>query len=154
MSTLWRYMQCYNRRCYEEEALYLHHNTIICSHSLWLGSYLRLELTSKCDVTLDVFQGVDTFYGILPSTVQVHDTTCDGIVCHLWTSHNGCMHFSTIQPFNVIWRPMFISNCDLVLNCIWVRSRNCGCRVTWFCYQLIAKPGNKTATVPWPDPYV
>ena len=25
--------------------------------------------------------------------------------------------------------------------------------VTWFCYQLIAKPGNKTATVPWPDPY-
>ena len=31
---------------------------------------------------------------------------------------------------------------------------NCGCLVTWFCYQLIAKPGNKTATVPWPDPYV
>ena len=22
---------------------------------------------------------------------------------------------------------------------IWVRSRNCGCLVTWFCYQLIAK---------------
>ena len=22
-----------------------------------------------------------------------------------------------------------------------------------FCYQLIAKPGYKTATVPWPDPY-
>ena len=37
--------------------------------------------------------------------------------------------------------------------CIWVRSRNCGCLVTWFCYQLIAKPGNKTATVSWPDPY-
>ena len=37
---------------------------------------------------------------------------------------------------------------------IWVRSRNCGCLVTWFSYQLIAKPGNKTATVPWPDPYV
>ena len=37
--------------------------------------------------------------------------------------------------------------------CIWVRSRNCGCLVTWFCYQLITKPGNKTATVPWPDPY-
>ena len=27
-----------------------------------------------------------------------------------------------------------------------------GCLVTWFCYQLIAKPGNKTATVSWPDP--
>ena len=36
---------------------------------------------------------------------------------------------------------------------IWVRSRRCGCLVTWFCYQLIAKPGNKTATVSWPDPY-
>ena len=40
------------------------------------------------------------------------------------------------------------------LKCIWVRSRNCGHLVTWFCYQLIAKPGNKTATVPWPDAYV
>ena len=38
--------------------------------------------------------------------------------------------------------------------CIWVRSRNFGCLVTWFCYQLIAKPGNKTATVSWPDPYI
>ena len=36
---------------------------------------------------------------------------------------------------------------------IWVRSQNCGCLVTWFCYQLIAKPGNKTATVLWPDPF-
>ena len=36
----------------------------------------------------------------------------------------------------------------------WVRSRNCGCLVTWFCYQLIAKPGNKTATVSWPDPHI
>ena len=38
-------------------------------------------------------------------------------------------------------------------NTIWVRSRMCGCLVTWFCYHLIAKPGNKTAAVPWPDPY-
>ena len=36
---------------------------------------------------------------------------------------------------------------------IWVRSRNCGCLVTWFCSHLIAKPGNKTAAVSWPDPY-
>ena len=40
-----------------------------------------------------------------------------------------------------------------VMFVIWVRSRNCGCLVTWFCYQLIAKPGNKTATDPWPVPY-
>ena len=37
---------------------------------------------------------------------------------------------------------------------IWVRSRNCSCLVTWFCYQLIAKPGNKTATDPWPGQYM
>ena len=36
--------------------------------------------------------------------------------------------------------------------CIWVRSWNCVCLVTWFCYQLIAKPGNKTVTVSWPWP--
>ena len=29
-----------------------------------------------------------------------------------------------------------------------------GFAINWFCYQLIAKPGNKTATVPWPDPYI
>ena len=33
-----------------------------------------------------------------------------------------------------------------------VRSRRCGCLVTWFCYQLIAKPGNKAAALSWPDP--
>ena len=38
--------------------------------------------------------------------------------------------------------------------CIWVKSRNCDCLVTWFCYQLIAKPGNKRAAVPWFDPFI
>ena len=37
-------------------------------------------------------------------------------------------------------------------NFIWVKSRRCGCLVTWFCYHFIAKPGNKTATPSWPDP--
>ena len=50
------------------------------------------------------------------------------------------------------------SLCDTelqVYDCIiWVRSGMCGCLVTWFCYQLIAKPGNKTATHSWPDPYI
>ena len=30
--------------------------------------------------------------------------------------------------------------------------KNCGCLVTWFCNQLIAKPGNKTATPSLPHP--
>ena len=33
------------------------------------------------------------------------------------------------------------------------RSRRCACLVTWFCYHLVAKPGNKTAPHSWPDPY-
>ena len=38
---------------------------------------------------------------------------------------------------------------------LWVKNmgRVTELRLSWFCYQLIAKPGNKTATVPWPDPY-
>ena len=43
------------------------------------------------------------------------------------------------------------------LKLICVRSQNFDCPVTWFGYQLIAKPGNrtaKTATVLWPDSYV
>ena len=36
--------------------------------------------------------------------------------------------------------------------CMWVRSLMGDCLVTWFCYHLIAKPGNKTATSLWPDP--
>ena len=33
------------------------------------------------------------------------------------------------------------------------QATRCGCLVTWFCYQLIAKPGNRTAAPSWPDPH-
>ena len=36
---------------------------------------------------------------------------------------------------------------------IWVKSQKWGCLVTWFCYQLIAKPGNKITTPLWLDLY-
>ena len=36
---------------------------------------------------------------------------------------------------------------------MWVMSRRRSCLVTWFCYQMIAKRVNKTATPSWPDPY-
>ena len=36
---------------------------------------------------------------------------------------------------------------------IWVRSRRYACLVTWFCYQMIAKPGNKSAALSWLNPY-
>ena len=31
--------------------------------------------------------------------------------------------------------------------------RRWACLVTWFCYQMIAKTGNKTGPPSWPDPY-
>ena len=40
-----------------------------------------------------------------------------------------------------------------VILMIWVRSGRWACLVTWFCYQRIAKPGNKTVPPSWPDPY-
>ena len=53
---------------------------------------------------------------------------------------------------NITWL-LWSFECWPIHTCIWVRLRNCGCLVTWFCYHLIAKPGNKTAEVSWPDPY-
>ena len=47
--------------------------------------------------------------------------------------------------------PVSISEGKVTCLCTRVGSRRCGCLVTWFCYQLIAKPGNKTATPPWPN---
>ena len=35
----------------------------------------------------------------------------------------------------------------------WVKSWSCGSLVTWFCYQLLAKPGNTTAAPSWPEPF-
>ena len=45
-----------------------------------------------------------------------------------------------------------------VLNCvgeklIWLRSWRLAFHVTWFCYHLMAKPGNKTGAPSWPEPY-
>ena len=37
---------------------------------------------------------------------------------------------------------------------IWVWSRRWACLVTWFCYRLIAKPGNKTGAPLWHDLYI
>ena len=59
--------------------------------------------------------------------------TCLSITC-IWHHHSLCPR--NYYPFK----------------CRWVGSQICDCLVTWFCYQLIAKPGNKTAAPLWPDP--
>ena len=58
-----------------------------------------------------------------------------------------------VTPPLIGWAHTTCEPINDLLKDIWVRSGNCRCLVTWFCYQLIAKPGNKTAAVSWPDPY-
>ena len=67
-----------------------------------------------------------------------------------WRYNVSLFFIGWAHPQNDPWRARY--GMSFSIN-IWVRSRNCGCLVTWFCYLLIAKPGNKTDTVPWPDPY-
>ena len=77
-------------------------------------------------------------------------------VYHGWDIHNSVtgflllvqtqmIYFYSVQHINTVSRskqelchqePCKTSN-------IWVRSWNCGCLVTWLCYQLIVKPGKK-----------
>ena len=78
----------------------------------------------------------------------------------LWSFINGFVWLS-VSRYSTFWGAFYLHGLTLIptwMNItsiiIWVRSWNCHCLVTWFCYQLIAKPGNKTATVSWPDPYV
>ena len=46
---------------------------------------------------------------------------------------------------------LFFCGVTAALN--WARSRRCACLVTWFCYQMIAKNGNKKAIPLWPGPH-
>ena len=63
------------------------------------------------------------------------------------------IHINIYEGINDRWYMTGTQRATFQSKVIWFRSRNCDCLVTWFNYQLIAKPGNKTATVPWADPY-
>ena len=71
--------------------------------------------------------------------------------------HSFCM-FSwecTETPnFQIFWLGCPWNLTDDLQKVIWVRLWRCGCLVTWFCYQLTARPSNKKAAPSWPDPYV
>ena len=81
----------------------------------------------------------------LVTDVGTRESTRKIWVVNIWLSHVFLWNWENYNIPDVI----IISNNT---ECVWVRSPNCDCLVTWFCYQLIAKPGNKTATVSWPDP--
>ena len=83
-----------------------------------------------------------------------------GITAHfaVTVSTTGCQVYPNLQCPYSDYKVGIMTALDFngmyYCNRTWVRSRNFGCLVTWFCYQLIAKPGNKTAAVPWPDLYI
>ena len=120
---------------------------LFCFVLLWLYYQFPCWLTWWChqmetfSTSLDLYDGNPLVTGGFPSQRPVmwsFDVFYD-LCLNKWLSKQSrlrCLH----------------AHYDVAVM-IWVRSRNCGCLVTWFCYQLIAKPGNKTAAVPWPDPY-
>ena len=55
--------------------------------------------------------------------------------------HALILHYYWIHVYKILFKFHFI----------WVESWRCDGLVTWFCYWQIAKPGNKTATPPWPN---
>ena len=80
---------------------------------------------------------------------------------HVGWLHNAAVMniFLTHLFSNYIWLLirkdyLYDHKLSFLLKVIWVRSWRCYCLVTWFCYQMIAKPGNKTATPSWPDPII
>ena len=74
-----------------------------------------------------------------------------GLILGLHPANERCRYKVTLSLTG--WTQIWNQPCHFYFS-TWVRPRRCGYLVTWFCYQLIAKPGNKTATVPWPDPYI
>ena len=77
---------------------------------------------------------------------SVHSYVYVHVCLHCYQSHGHAGHVPIVNYHQHRMGAQF--------SCIWVRSRRCGCLVTWFCYHLIAKPGNKTAAPSWPDPYI
>ena len=57
---------------------------------------------------------------------------------------------NVIMTLNML-RRRFDVIMTLLLRCVPLGRSSC--LVTWFCYQLTANPGNKTATFSWPDPH-
>ena len=81
-----------------------------------------------------------------PKLTQIYDAIM---------SSQGINGLTAWSNFHEAWGKCVMCDISIVCwKCIWVRSQNWGCLVTWFYYQLIAKPGDKTASVPWPDSYM
>ena len=100
------------------------------------GRGIKYETTLRC-MSLDLIEDKSTL-------VQVMAWCCQA------TSHylSQCW-LRSLPPYGVT-RPQWVKKIS-----IWVRSWRCSSpNASWFCCQLIAKPGNKTVPQPWPYPYL
>ena len=97
-----------------------------CLGSMWVGGY-----------ALKIFEGTSTFLECVEWQAYYRNFKVMSM------SEESMKRWSCSKKSVKLW--VCVKN-------IWARSGGCSCLVTWFCYQLIAKPGNKTAAVPWPDP--
>ena len=80
------------------------------------------------------------FYWRINASLGLNELNNQGI--KQWISQQVSMDLSYTYTYLYIYIYIYI----------WVSSWRCGCLVTWFRYQLIAKPGNKTGTPPWLEP--
>ena len=96
-------------------------------------------------------------YPVVPTPISVKCSTLE-VLSTVWCLFKIALITLCIQHLK-FFGPLFslsLLNCSEELCCvfaphIWVRWWRCSCFVTWFCYQLIAKPGNKTTAPAWPD---
>ena len=123
------------------------------SFTVWVLESLNSLATGKCYLKYIFFKHVQWNLDILNINLSCEIVPCECPRFSLMTKNIGSGqatgHYlkQISQARQQAIEPSFSKVYDMV------RSRNCGCLVTWFCYQLIAKPGNKTAAVSWPDPY-
>ena len=91
------------------------------------------------------------FYGVW---LFIHALTPTSVWFKLKLGHGLVITFCCFTWIYLIIHALVHSFQQSLLFCIWVGSRRCGCLVTWFCYQMIAKPGNKTVAPSWPGPVI
>ena len=107
------------------------------------GKFKRMLVNFK----VTVFQQHKVWFSS-KTFIQDLAQTFNSLTIHLWDN----FHDQYRTPFlvHVISHPHMHQCCTCKSG---FRSQRCGYLVTWFCYQFIAKPGNKTAAPLWPDPY-
>ena len=79
------------------------------------------------------------------------------------TSEFPAQRASDVENVSIWWRPHEQCSAEQItgvehkhfskFSTISASWRSCGCLVTWFCYQLITKPGNKPVAPPSAGPY-